>query len=195
MTKQRHLARLLPRVLKKTVALAALASALAGVPALSASVAADKVQTPHIKAGSALEAGRYLVLIGGCNDCHTPGYAERAGRLPMSRWLTGNPVGFRGPWGTTYPSNLRLTVQTLSERQWVEVAHTRNGYPPMPWWALNRMSEPDLRAIYRFIRSLGPAGVAAPARLAPGVEPQTAYIPFVPQAGGLVRANAGDKAR
>ncbi len=175
--------------------LMASAAALAVWLASGAPVVADQARTPYVKARDPLAAGRYLVLIGGCNDCHTPGYAERGGRLPMSRWLTGNPVGFRGPWGTTYPSNLRLTVQTLSERQWVEMAHTRNGYPPMPWRALDRMSEPDLRAIYRFIRSLGPAGVAAPARLAPGVEPRTAYIPFVPQAGGLVRANAGDKAR
>lgn len=30
---------------------------------------------------STLERGRYLVTIGGCNDCHTPGYPEAAGQV------------------------------------------------------------------------------------------------------------------
>ena len=27
-----------------------------------------------------IERGRYLVKITGCNDCHTPGYTQNAGR-------------------------------------------------------------------------------------------------------------------
>jgi mono/diheme cytochrome c family protein len=71
------------------------------------------------KDASALERGRYLVGIGGCNDCHTPGYAESAGNVPDAERLTGSPVGFQGPWGTTYPANLRLVVQTLTEAEWL----------------------------------------------------------------------------
>ena len=50
--------------------------------------------------------GRYLVKITGCNDCHTGEYPEKAGAIPEREWLTDVPVGFQGPWGTTYPTNL-----------------------------------------------------------------------------------------
>ena len=59
------------------------------------------------------DRGRYLVWVGGCNDCHTPGFPEAAGNIPEEQWLTGNPVGFQGPWGTNYPKNLRLYICLL----------------------------------------------------------------------------------
>ena len=39
--------------------------------------------------------GEYLVTIGGCNDCHTPGYFF--GKPDMSRFLGGSDVGFEIP--------------------------------------------------------------------------------------------------
>ena len=34
--------------------------------------------------------GSYLVnAIGGCNDCHTPGYGMKNGQVPEALWLTG----------------------------------------------------------------------------------------------------------
>ena len=104
------------------------------------------------------DRGRYLVKIAGCNDCHTPGYADAAGQIPERDWLIGDTIGWYGPWGTTYASNLRLYMQDLSEEQWLMVAHTIRFRPPMPWFALRDMTEEDLRAIYWFIRNLGPAG-------------------------------------
>jgi mono/diheme cytochrome c family protein len=123
--------------------------------------------------------GRYLVAIGGCNDCHTPGYGERGGNVPEKEWLTGVPVGFQGPWGTTYPANLRLVINSMSEAQWLEHAR-RERLPPMPWFGLRAMSDADLKAVYAFVRSLGPAGVAVPAYVAPGGKVDTPYFVFVP---------------
>ncbi|MDH4245230.1 MAG: hypothetical protein OEV38_15905, partial [Nitrospira sp.] len=60
------------------------------------------------------ERGRYLIKIAGCNDCHTTSYAEAAGKIPEQDWLKGDSIGWRGPWGTTYASNLRLYMQNLS---------------------------------------------------------------------------------
>ena len=37
------------------------------------------------------------------------------------------PVGFQGPWGTSYPANLRLTVQSMTETQWVRFARDNRG--------------------------------------------------------------------
>lgn len=54
------------------------------------------------------ERRRYLVKITGCNGCHTPGYAETGGKVPEKEWLAGDSMGWRGPLGATYASNLRL---------------------------------------------------------------------------------------
>lgn len=44
-------------------------------------------------------------------------------------WLTGSPMGWRGPWGTTYAVNLRLSVESYTEDQWVDLLHNRNKMP------------------------------------------------------------------
>ncbi len=55
----------------------------------------------------------------------------------------------------------------MSEEQWVAMARTKQTRPPMPWFGLREMKDVDLRAIYRFLRFLGPAGDPAPAYLPP----------------------------
>jgi len=127
-----------------------------------------------------VERGRYLTKITGCNDCHTPGYLLAEGKVPENLWLTGETLGWRGPWGTTYGSNLRLFFSARTEDQWVKTARTLKARPPMPWFTLNIMHEEDLRAIYQFIRYLGPGGEPAPAYVPPGQEPKTPYALFPP---------------
>ena len=75
-------------------------------------------------AAADVKRGRYLVQIAGCNDCHTPGYPESAGKVDEKLWLTGSPLGWRGPWGTTYATNLRLVAQTMTEAQWLKRARS-----------------------------------------------------------------------
>jgi mono/diheme cytochrome c family protein len=79
---------------------------------------------------SRVERGRYMVTIGGCNDCHTPLKMGASGPEPdMSRMLSGHPenfavptnakaaewvgmtaaatgTAFAGPWGISYAMNL-----------------------------------------------------------------------------------------
>lgn len=135
---------------------------------------------PHTVAVSVIAAGRYITDIGGCNDCHTAGYMEAGGNVPDSARLMGGALGFRGEWGTSYPANLRLTVQRMSADEFVKMVRARNGLPPMPWPSLHKMNEQDLRAIYEYIKSLGPKGEPAPAPLPPNVEPKTPYVVFEP---------------
>ncbi|HXG02999.1 MAG TPA: c-type cytochrome [Candidatus Binatia bacterium] len=125
-----------------------------------------------------VERGRYLVKIAGCNDCHTPGYAERAGDVPEERWLVGDTLGWRGPWGTTYAANLRLYLNGMTEAQWLAAARALRSRPPMPWFALRDMTDEDLRAIYRYVRALGPAGTPAPAYVPPDRTPAPPYVQF-----------------
>lgn len=136
-------------------------------------VAADDSRT--------LQQGKYLVQISGCNDCHTPGYAQTGGKVPSSDWLTGSPVGFAGPWGVTYPKNLRILLSKMSEEDWIRNARSRESRPPMPWFILRDMKEADLRAMYLYIRSLGKSGEPAPDYLPPGATVKTPYIEFFPK--------------
>ena len=134
-----------------------------------------------IQAATPEEAGHYFFLTGGCNDCHTVGWAESKGTLPETEWGLGNPVGYRGPWGTTYARNLRLSARRNSERQWVQMYRQSAGLPPMPWQDYCRMPEADLLSIHRFLHSLGPRGKPMPNALPPGKEPATPYIDFTPK--------------
>lgn len=127
-----------------------------------------------------VERGRYLVGFGSCNDCHTPGWRASDGTIPVAQWMTGSSLGYRGPWGTSYPANVRLEFARISEADWLFMVRTRAGHWPMVWHDLRFLKTDDQRAIYRFIRHLGPRGVAAPADLPPSVEPKTPYIWIVP---------------
>lgn len=138
-------------------------------------------KNPHVRGGDVVESGRYLAIVAGCNDCHTDGYLMNEGKVPEEDWLAGSPVGWQGPWGTTYPTNLRLRVQEWTEDQWVETLKTRKGLPPMPWMNVNKMSEEDMRAIYAYIRSLGPKGEHMPLAIGPGEIPKTPYLSLFPQ--------------
>jgi len=46
----------------------------------------------------------------------------------------------------------------------------------MPWWALHETDAEDLRAMYQFIKSLGPPGEPAPAPLPADREPAPPYM-------------------
>jgi mono/diheme cytochrome c family protein len=140
--------------------------------------AADKAKPAGPANAAQLERGRYLVKIGGCNDCHTPAYLLSAGKIPEAQWLTGDKLGWRGPWGTTYAANLRTYMQNLTEAQWLQTAKQLRTRPPMPWFTVQEMSAADLRAIYAFVRHLWPGGQAAPAYLPPDKEPPPPFVLF-----------------
>jgi mono/diheme cytochrome c family protein len=140
---------------------------------------------PAVQAMSMEQAGEYLTIVGSCNDCHTQGWVESEGKIPPADRFAGLNVGFRGKWGTSYGKNLRTVTQRQSEDHWVKVLTTTDegdGKPPMPWWNTREMSERDLRAMYRYIKSLGPKANGVPRSLAPGKEPTGPYIWVTPQA-------------
>ena len=116
----------------------------------------------------AVALGRYLVKTAGCNDCHSPGYTQNAGSTPEATWLTGDSLGWQGPWGTTYATNLRLFIAGLTEKQWLAHARKMESRPPMPWFNVRAMTDGDLTAIYRYVKAAGPAGNPAPAYAPPG---------------------------
>ena len=152
-----------------------------GIALLLCGAGPDK---PFVSGQSQVATGEYLVAIGGCNDCHTEGWNFAPGQVPIAQRLTGSHVGWTGPWGTSYPTNLRLLVQKMTVDAWVQYVATMQSRPPMPWFNMRSMSEPDLRAIYAYIHSLGPAGEPAPEALPPGQKPRTPAIDAVPHLPG-----------
>lgn len=125
---------------------------------------------------SDIERGRYVIVIMGCNDCHTPDYLVRRSNIPEEDWLVGSSLGFRSALGTSYPTNLRLLLNNISEEDWLVLAKQMRKESPMADVMLPETLDQDLRAIYRFIKYLGPKGILAPARLSEGVVPSTPYI-------------------
>ena len=121
--------------------------------------------------------GKYLVQIAGCNDCHTEGYALSAGQVEEAKWLTGDRLGWRGDWGTTYATNLRLAVKDMTAEQFVARARSPLR-PPMPWFNLRDMRDADVKAIFAYLKHLGPAGEPAPAYVPPDQTPAGPYISF-----------------
>ena len=153
----------------RTLALVALGAAAVLFATIDAS-------SPPAPSATTLARGRALVVYGTCNDCHTAGWRDSDGAVPVARWLMGSSVGFRGWWGTSYPANVRLEFQVMSEDRWLQAVRTRAGHPPMVWQDLRQLPDSDLRAIYQFVRSLGPAGVPAPNAVEPWRSPTSPFV-------------------
>lgn len=128
--------------------------------------------------GDQISRGRYLVQTSGCNDCHTPGYITMEGKVDEKLWLTGDTLGWAGPWGTTYALNLRLLLAGMTEKEWLTRIRTTKPRPPMPWFNVRAMTDSDLKAIYAYTRSLGPGGAPAPAFVPPGQKAKGPVVQF-----------------
>src|SRR5271169_7262739 len=79
-----------------------LGAALAAFGSLPSPASADEAQVAR---------GRYLVIIAGCSDCHTPG--ALIGAPDMNRYLAGSDVGFSIPGqGVFVGQNLTPDTET-----------------------------------------------------------------------------------
>ena len=160
------------------MSLNARAAAMGLAVVLAASAGIVVAQQNAAKAMNAdVKRGKYLVQTAGCNDCHTPGYPPSNGKVDEKLWLTGDKLGWRGPWGTTYPANLRLSAANMTEAQWLVRARSEMR-PPMPWFNMRDMTDRDVRAIYRYLRFMGPVGEPAPSYVPPDRTPNPPFVQF-----------------
>lgn len=127
-----------------------------------------------------VDVGERLSIIGGCHDCHTVGYNESGGQIDPETALKGSPLGYSGPWGTTYAANLRLVVSEMTEDEFVEYLATIETRPPMPWFNLHVLREDESRSLYQYIAALGEPGDPAPEYVPPDGTPQQPFIVMVP---------------
>src|SRR5262245_28442238 len=71
----------------------------------------DKTATRLSAHEARVERGKYLVTLGNCMDCHTPGYFF--GQPDMNRFLGGSEVGFEIPGlGVFHGRNLTPDKET-----------------------------------------------------------------------------------
>ncbi|TAM48371.1 MAG: cytochrome C [Burkholderiaceae bacterium] len=147
-----------------------LLAVLVPVAALAAGPSAEK---------RAIEHGRFLINYGGCQDCHTPGWGENGGKASKDKLLTGSGMNFQGPWGTTYPPNLRLYVQKLNAKEWIANVRSLKARPLMPVWVFSYLSDRDLTDMYAYIHALGPAGEPAHAYVPPGQDAPGPYLKLI----------------
>jgi mono/diheme cytochrome c family protein len=131
-------------------------SAFLGLAVLLAATATTQAQTP-------VERGKYLVVFGGCTDCHTPGYFF--GKPDMTRYLGGSEVGFEIPGlGVFHGPNLTPDPETglgkWSADQIVTALQTgarpdgRMLAPIMPWKSFANLTREDAAAIAAFLKSV-----------------------------------------
>ncbi len=125
-----------------------------------------------------IERGRHAIKTMGCNSCHTPDYMIKRSNIPEEDWLVGSTLGFRGTYGTAYPTNLRLLLNNMTEDEWLVLAKQMREDSPMAWVMLSKTADQDLRAIYKFVKHLGPKGTPALSRLPAGVMPTTQYVDY-----------------
>jgi mono/diheme cytochrome c family protein len=168
--------------MKKPMRAGALATGFAACCVLFVLGSVRAAVTPHVVADDPVATGRYLVNFGGCNDCHTPGRLQGKALPPEAERLTGSRIGFMGPWGVSYASNLRLALANMTPVQWAALIANpgKMGKPPMPWNVLQGLSPRDQQAILAYIKSLGPTGMQTSPDVLPGQTPTTAYVNFVP---------------
>ena len=112
--------------------------------------------------GASVETGRYLVESGAlCASCHTE-RSQMTGALTGPRY--GGTTGFKevvDSARTWSPPNITSDPETgrlgkMNEDQFVARFHQGRLIPgsPMPWQAFARMSDDDLRSIYRYLKSV-----------------------------------------
>jgi len=155
------------------------AAALVATAPLASSHAAD----PQV------ERGKYLVELGGCTDCHTPGHL--LGHPDMARYLGGSDVGFGIPAvGVFVGPNLtpdRETGLGSWTREQIVTAITtgvrpdgRVLAPVMPWRGLSHLTKSDALAIAAFLKNLPVVRNKVPGPFGPRDTPSVFVMSAVP---------------
>jgi len=133
--------------------------------------------------------GKYLVTQGLCTDCHTPGYFF--GKPDDARFLGGSEVGFEIPGlGVFHGPNLTPDLETglgsWSEDDIVKVLRTgvrpdgRELAPIMPWKAFAELTEPDVKSIARYLKSIPPVSNQVPGPFGASETPTSFVFKVVP---------------
>jgi mono/diheme cytochrome c family protein len=135
-----------------------------------------------------VDRGKYLVTVGGCNDCHTPGGLINP---DMTRMLSGADLGFGIPGlGVFVGRNLTPDKETglgnWTTEQIVTAFTTgvrpdgRILAPWMPWKAFSQLSSADAQAIAAYLKSIPAVKNPIPGPFGPEEKPSLPVFTVVP---------------
>lgn len=118
----------------------------------------------HVTPAPTVEYGEYLASsVANCGGCHTKRNLRSGAAVGVS-FAGGSTVESRTSPGTKFVTpNLTPDPKTGHIYAWSEevfIARFKNAVPiasPMPWANFKNFSDDDLRALYRYFRSLPPA--------------------------------------
>jgi len=150
---------------------------------LAASLAAASAADPVV------ERGKFLAMIGGCGDCHTPGYF--LGKPDLARQFGGSDVGFEvQDLGVFYGPNLTMDKETglggWSDDQIAAALTTgvrpdgRQLAPIMPWRNYAAFTKADISAVIAYLKSLPPVKNKVPGPFGPRDTPSSFVMKVVP---------------
>ena len=128
-----------------------------------AAVAGSANLLPRAHAESPVERGAYLVVIAGCNDCHTPGFFF--GKPDPEKYLGGSDVGFEIPGLGVFNGRNITPDKETGIGNWTdeEIATAltmgkrtdgRQLAPIMPYPSFINMTKEDVAAIIAFLHSI-----------------------------------------
>ena len=145
--------------------------------------------------------GKYLVTIGSCTDCHTPG--SFFGKPDMSKFLGGSDVGFAIPHlgvfvGPNLTPDKATGLGSWTDKQIVDAitkGQTPQGRalaPVMPWHAYANLTKSDALAIVDYLKSLPPVSHQVGGPYGPDQAPAEFVMVVIPPAvyGGLPKPGA-----
>lgn len=166
-----------------------ISAALMWSGATSASLARDNTREMS-------ERGNYLVKLGGCNDCHTPGYF--LGKPDTQRYLGGSDVGFVVPGLGVFLGNNLTPDKETGLGDWTEeeiVTAIRTGVTPegrelapvMPWRAFAGLTDYDARAIAIYLKTLPAVRHEVPGPFGPQEEVPVHTLTVKPPAATIAK--------
>ena len=172
--------------MRRMFARAALYGAALGALGVVYSSAANAASAPS---KAEIARGKYLVTLGGCSDCHTPG--TFLGNPDMTRFLGGSDVGFAMPGLGVFPGRNLTPDPDTGLGKWsvadiVKAITTgarpdgRQLAPVMPYQALASLTPADARAIAVYLKSIPPVKNAVPGPFGPNDQPTTFVFDVLP---------------
>lgn len=143
----------------------------------AAGVLAAATLLPRAHAETPAERGHYLVVIAGCNDCHTPGFFF--GKPDSQKYLGGSDVGFEIPGlgvfnGRNITPDKETGIGAWTDEQIATAITTgkrpdgRQLAPIMNYPAFVHMTKEDVAAVVAYLRSIPPVHNKVPGPFKPG---------------------------
>jgi mono/diheme cytochrome c family protein len=143
----------------------------------AAFIAAAATLPPQARAETPVERGAYLVVVAGCNDCHTPGFFF--GKPDKDKYLGGSDVGFEIPGlgvfnGRNITPDKETGIGAWTDEQIATALTTgkrpdgRQLAPIMNYPAFVHLTKEDVAAVVAYLRSIPPVNNKVPGPFKPG---------------------------